>query len=748
MAEFHLDGYRLTIQGPLHTEEDEDLRRWCVELLLCGEAVVTIEMTVVPSVTSRCIGIIATLWIDLVVAGRHFELLPSTKVKKILDISGLLAGFQLLEKLGEGGMGAVYRARQISLDRYVAIKILPERLVQNEEFVARFEREARIAARLSHPNIVGAVDAGVASGKHYFAMEYIDGQSLKQVLDERGHLSEGEALDVMIQMATALEYAYRNDMVHRDVKPENIMFTAGGTAKLADLGLAKERHQARDTTVTQPGLCMGSPHYVAPEQALGQDVDIRADIYSLGVTFYETLTGQLPHTGKDAMAIIVNRFSERPAPATDINKDLSRGVSDVIDVMMAHSRADRYPDPRVLLQDLLLLAAGGKPEFASRSEADRQRAVESAQTIAVRRHTTMVVGRRSPGGKIAAAGAIAALVIGGASVAVLTAIGKAQPRPQSRAAVAAPVEDEGAKERDAKAAAFVATVEDMLKGRRHEEALAVLETSGGAHDATRHGPKLETLKLKAMRMADEAKRAIEEEAAGDARYAELIGHAREVLGTDDYSTALGLLVQARTEKDGPEVEELMAVAKRGQYVVRARDAEKLGEMPAAIELYELALGMAGDDDLTAHVAELRRAIRLSDRLQTAAQLTAENRYSEAMAAYAQARELARGPEAERVEELLAEVGRSIRYAEEIESARHSMSEKDYASALAHAENALKIRPDDSAASRLVELIDDATGPAPQLANSIGMEFVLVPGGGGRSPWGAPKATMTRGWRAR
>jgi len=641
------------------------------------------------------------------------------------DAGGLLAGFQLMEKLGEGGMGTVYRARQVSLDRLVALKILPERLTTNAEFVARFERESKIAAKLSHPNIVGAVDAGFSGGKYYFAMEYIDGPSLKEILAERGTLPVADALDVMVQMATALEYAGRNDMVHRDIKPDNIMFTSDGTAKLADLGLAKERGgSASDSSLTQAGMGMGSPHYIAPEQAVGNDVDIRADIYALGVTFYETVTGRLPFSGMDATAIIMNRFQQRPRRADEVDPNIPREVADVIDVMMAHDAKDRYPDPRVLVHDLALLAGGDKPEFASSNEAARRRAVVSAESMDMRHHTSLVVRKRTPWSRIAAAVAAAVIVLAGGAFAVMTYV---LPTPR-QAAPAAREDSEAAKRLAAEAASAANAIDALVQKGEYDEAIAKLDEIGGAYDATPARAKLGALRLDALRRKDEAKRDAEERAASEKRYGDLMKHARDALAAKDYAAAIGMLVQAQSERDTDEVKALMRSAKGAQFAARADDAARDGSLGEAVSLYELALKTKANDEVAARLAKVRDRAFVADRIETAARLTREERYAEAKLAYGQARARAGDDDARKIDGLLAGLASRTAYLNAMGAARRSIERKEWKAAIAHAEKALATRPGDEMAQALIERAKDALGPEPRITNSIGMELVLVPAG--------------------
>jgi len=210
-------------------------------------------------------------------------------------IASYFPQLEILEFIGQGGMGAVYKARQPALDRLVALKILPPSMDDDPGFAERFTREARTLAKLSHPNIVAVYDFGQSGGYRYFLMEYVDGLNLRQI-ERAGKLSPREALAIIPQLCEALQFAHDAGIVHRDIKPENILMDKRGRVKIADFGLAKLLGaDTRDYTITQPGHVMGTPHYMAPEQVEKPlSVDHRADIFSLGVVFYEMLTGELP----------------------------------------------------------------------------------------------------------------------------------------------------------------------------------------------------------------------------------------------------------------------------------------------------------------------------------------------------------------------------------------------------------------------------------------------------------------------
>src|SRR3984957_4171417 len=216
-----------------------------------------------------------------------------------------LGEFEILERIGQGGMGAVYKARQKSLKRMVALKTLQASLADDADYIARFEQEAVAAAGLNHPNLVQVYSAGENEGMHWFAMEYVEGESAKTRLKRKGRLDPLEAIAIAIHVATALEYGWRKaSLIHRDIKPDNIFLSTDGEVKLGDLGLAKSAGQTQGLTIT--GHSMGTPHYISPEQVEAmKDVDLRADIYGLGCTLFHLLSGQAPFEGNSAVAIMM-----------------------------------------------------------------------------------------------------------------------------------------------------------------------------------------------------------------------------------------------------------------------------------------------------------------------------------------------------------------------------------------------------------------------------------------------------------
>lgn len=289
-------------------------------------------------------------------ANRLKEDIKDTKaaVKKI-------PGYKITGKLGAGAMAVVYKAKQLSLNRTVAIKVLPKRFSENPEYVERFYKEGQAAGRLNHPNIVQAIDVGEAGGYHYFVMEYVEGKTIADDLTAGKIFSETEALDIIIQVAHALQHAHACSLIHRDVKPKNIMIMTNGIVKLADMGLARETTDI-EAAQSEAGKAYGTPYYIAPEQIRGKiDIDGRADIYGLGATLYHMLTGRVPFMAEDSADVMRKHLREKLVPPDHINTSLSAGISEVVEVMMAKRREKRYKNIEELLIDLEALQNGQPP---------------------------------------------------------------------------------------------------------------------------------------------------------------------------------------------------------------------------------------------------------------------------------------------------------------------------------------------------------------------------------------------------
>ncbi len=277
--------------------------------------------------------------------------------------TGRIAGYKVLAKIGAGGMGTVYKAQNETTGELAALKVLPRRMAQKGDFVERFLREARAASSIESEHIVKIVDVGLSGGYHYLAMEYVEGESVDTTISIDGVVDERKALGIIHQIAHALRDAEAAHMVHRDIKPGNIIITEEGVAKLTDFGLARE---TADNSMTQVGMTLGTPNYMSPEQAKAvRSLDVRSDIYSLGVTFYHMLTGVVPFHGETSMLTMLKHLNEEPVAPMTRRDTLSKGCNDVVLKMLAKSRRDRYQTAEHLITDLALVMEGKPPQFAA-----------------------------------------------------------------------------------------------------------------------------------------------------------------------------------------------------------------------------------------------------------------------------------------------------------------------------------------------------------------------------------------------
>ena len=268
-----------------------------------------------------------------------------------------LAGYRIGRLLGRGGMGTVYEAVQVSLERRVAFKVLAAELAADAQFVDRFTAEARAAGQLNHPNIVQVYDVGVAQHKvksvRFYSMEYMAGGSVEDLLRQEGRLSVERALPIVFDAARGLEYAERHGVVHRDIKPDNLMVSEDGVVKIGDLGIATRRRT--ETEASQEDGVSGSPHYMAPEQALGRAIDHRADLYALGVSIYQILSGDTPYEGTSAREVILKHLNETPPPLAAKCPQLDPEIVKLVERLMEKDPARRLPSASVLLQELVPL---------------------------------------------------------------------------------------------------------------------------------------------------------------------------------------------------------------------------------------------------------------------------------------------------------------------------------------------------------------------------------------------------------
>jgi serine/threonine protein kinase len=257
--------------------------------------------------------------------------------------------YEIIEKIGGGGMALVYKAKCRLLNRFVAVKILRAEFTEDEEFVKKFKRESQAAASLSHPNIVGIYDVGMEDNIYYIVMEYIKGQTLKELIRQKGHFGVDFATNIAIQISSALEHAHKNHIVHRDVKSHNILIKEDHSVKVTDFGIARA---VSSSTITNTGNVIGSVHYFSPEQARGGYTDEKSDIYSLGVVMYEMVTGRLPFEGESPIAVALKHIQEPPQRPSEINPRISKSINDIILKCMEKDVNCRYASMAEIISDL------------------------------------------------------------------------------------------------------------------------------------------------------------------------------------------------------------------------------------------------------------------------------------------------------------------------------------------------------------------------------------------------------------
>jgi serine/threonine-protein kinase len=257
--------------------------------------------------------------------------------------------YKILKKLGSGGMASVYLAKDLVTKKDVAVKILHPQYAEDKEVLERFYREIQVCKDLDHPNIVKVLDHGKEDDYVFMVMEYVSGKDLKKIIEEKGPIPVDWAVEIIKQVAYALSYANSKNIVHRDIKPQNIMITNDGKVKLMDFGIARIGGLS---TLTQTGVFMGTPQYASPEQLEGKKVDIRSDIFSLGIVFYEILTGLLPYAEETTISLMLKRYQEELPDVRSINSNIPKGIAMIIKKMTARFPEFRYQTPEELIDDL------------------------------------------------------------------------------------------------------------------------------------------------------------------------------------------------------------------------------------------------------------------------------------------------------------------------------------------------------------------------------------------------------------
>jgi eukaryotic-like serine/threonine-protein kinase len=308
----------------------------------------------------------------------------------------IIGPYHIIDKLGSGGMGAVYRAQVPDTGIEVALKLLPKQLAENPNYLVRFHREANLGRELNHPHIVRTLDFGESRGTYYIAMELIEGGSLEHHLRVSGAIRERTALKITRDLLGALQYAHEKGLIHRDIKPSNILFDYEGLSKLSDFGLAKAYEP--DPQFMVDGTVVGTLHYMAPEQARDEELDIRADLYALGATLYHAVTGQTPYCGSSAAVKHRHLKGELPPPES-INPNLSPGCIAIIKKLMANERDERYPTPAMAQEDIIRLLRGESPlvlaGVASSSTASVMTPTQESPTQVIQGSSVVVAPTRA-----------------------------------------------------------------------------------------------------------------------------------------------------------------------------------------------------------------------------------------------------------------------------------------------------------------------------------------------------------------
>jgi len=313
--------------------------------------------------------------------------------------------YEIEQLVGHGGMSSVYKAKDSLLERHVALKILHEQYSSDEDFVERFKREARSVAQLQHPNIVTVIDRGEEDGRQYIVFEFIDGENLKEHVVRAGRLEVQEALEIAVEVARGLAFAHEQGLVHRDVKPQNILLNGDGRAKVTDFGIARS---VEVDGMTQTGTVLGTSNYIAPEQASGQPVDAHSDVYALGVVLYELLAGEVPFPGESFIAVAMKHMHE-PAPnLLDVRGDVPPRVAAAIDRALEKDPEQRFPTMDAFAAELEACLA----ELDRGPDGDATMVIPSARRTAPPRHKRNQVSRWPIAIGLLALLAVAAIVIG------------------------------------------------------------------------------------------------------------------------------------------------------------------------------------------------------------------------------------------------------------------------------------------------------------------------------------------------
>jgi len=331
--------------------------------------------------------------------------------------------YELEEVVGHGGMSTVYKAHDSLLERNVALKVLHQQYNEDEDFVERFKREARSVAQLQHPNIVTVIDRGEEDGRQYIVFEYIDGENLKELVVRKGRLDVRTALEIGLEIARGLSFAHERGLVHRDVKPQNVLLNGDGGAKVTDFGIARSLDVERG--VTQPGTVLGTSNYIAPEQASGQPVNAQTDVYSLGIVLYEMITGELPFPGDNFVAVAMKQVQEPSPSVLDARGDVPLRIAEMIDRALEKDPEQRFPTMEAFAAEI----------EANLAELDRGQDGAVTMVVPAAQRLKQTKRRKSVSHVPLLIGLVGALAIAGVVVGLLTLGGDGQQSPPVGASV-------------------------------------------------------------------------------------------------------------------------------------------------------------------------------------------------------------------------------------------------------------------------------------------------------------------------
>ncbi len=634
-------------------------------------------------------------------------------------------GYKLLSRIGKGATGTVYKAQQMSLNRVVALKVLSESLSRDTSFIERFLREAKVAAALTHPNVVGAIDVGESGGKYYYAMEFVDGESVRAILRREKVLPEKRAVLIAFQMAKALEYAQGRGLIHRDVKPDNILMDKVlGTAKLADMGLARPvKAEDGEKAITKEGMALGTANYVSPEQARGMDLDTRTDVYALGATLFHMVTGRPPFRGKGKSEVVHKHLTKPPPRADEVNPEVSQETALVILKAMEKDRENRYQTPGAMASDLSAIMREEAPAIAAEYYEGR---------LPLRRRPT-VRGMPAPRRRLSERAVLT--VLGGviAAAFVGAVVFFQVHRWKVRAAEEQRYEE------------LVTRARDSIADEEYDGAIGLLEEAAKLKDTdkvqrlmrlARHGTCLSRARAaeaegdlggaigwydRALKIKDDDElREHVDELRRKLAFAEALGVGDRLLKEGDWKGALDACRKALGLAAGPEIEtvgkRMQAAEEKGRYataMARGTRALKARKWNDAIVWGEEALAVSPGDEAAAKlVASARRGEEDERESRAYALAMAEGR--EALAKRAWSEAVGRGEAALGVKpgdgaakELIASARRGGReeteaaYSDAMANGRRAIDARAWEEAVTHAVAALEIKPEDEAAGGLI-----------------------------------------------